>query len=179
MESSNNSSKAELEKQGADNNISLDVLTSIILIFISAIGIVLSIEYFRTSGEKFYASPGFMPTIICSVLILLNLIQLVRSLKTKNLIENMKDLKKGFLSSIVSKDVHKMNMGILAFAIYIFILLGNLPFWLASFIVLFAVLMFLKFDKTIKSAFVLALIASLSIGAIIILFQVTFKVPMP
>ena len=65
------------------------------------------------------------------------------------------------------------------FWIYIFVMLGKLPFWLATFITLSALLLFINWEKSFKKIVKLLLISAASTFAIILVFQIIFKVPMP
>jgi uncharacterized protein (DUF486 family) len=58
-------------------------------------------------------------------------------------------------------------------------MLGKMPFWLASFLALSAVLIFVRFDKTLKTVLKMLLIAALCVAGIVLLFQYAFNVPMP
>ena len=53
----------------------LDFLTSIILFIVCAVAIILSIGYWKKLGGEFYASPGFMPTIISGALLVMAVTQ--------------------------------------------------------------------------------------------------------
>ena len=63
--------------------------------------------------------------------------------------------------------------------IYIFLMLGKMPFWLATFITLSALLLFINWKKSIKKILILLLISASATFAIILIFQIIFKVPMP
>ncbi len=162
-----------------DSKAHLDFLTSIVLLLVCAGAIVTSLGYWKKLGGNFYASPGFMPVIICSALSFMAILLLLRSLKNSSVQQRVQQLGTAFGRTVRSSNVHRGAVGILVFAVYVFVLLGKLPFWLASLITLFAVLMFLQFDKKLLTAVKLLLIAGLSIAAIILLFQFAFSVPMP
>lgn len=55
----------------------------------------------------------------------------------------------------------------------------NLPFWLATFIALSAILIYVNFEKNLKKMLKFVLISAITTGLIILVFQVLFGVPMP
>ena len=67
------------------------------------------------------------------------------------------------------------------FALYIYVLLGKLPFWLASVLILFATLLYSYFDRKNLPKVLLksTLISVLAVAGIVALFQYAFSVPMP
>jgi len=157
----------------------LDFLTSIVLFIICIAAIILSIGYWKKSGVIFYASPGFMPIIISVGLALMSVIQFFNSLKGSSVSERWAQITYAIPAGFRSPKVWRAVGGLVIFAIYIFVLLGRLPFWLASFFALFASLLYLNWKKEVKTILKLAVIAALSIAGIVLLFQVAFSVPMP
>lgn len=157
----------------------LDFLTSIILFAVSVAAIILSLGYWRDLGGEFYASPGFMPTIIAAFLLVMAAILFSNSLKGSCVSERLSQLGAALPRTLHSRTFWRAVVGLAIFAVYIFVLLGRLPFWLASLIVLLAILFYLNRPKGMKSIVTLALIGVLSVAGIILLFQVAFSVPMP
>lgn len=157
----------------------LDFLTSILLFAVSVAAIILSFGYWRAVGGEFYASPGFMPTIIAAFLLVMAAILFANSLKGSSVSERLRQLGAALPATLHSRTFWRAVVGLAIFAVYIFVLLGRLPFWLASLIVLLAILFYLNRPKGMKSIVTLALIGVLSVAGIILLFQVAFSVPMP
>lgn len=157
----------------------LDFLTAIILLVVSVAAIILSLGYWRDLGGEFYASPGFMPTIIAAFLLVMAAILFANSLKGSSVSERLSQLGAALPATLRSRTFWRAVVGLAIFAVYIFVLLGRLPFWLASLIVLLAILFYLNQPKGMKSIVTLALIGVLSVAGIILLFQVAFSVPMP
>lgn len=157
----------------------LDFLTAIILLIVSVAAIILSLGYWRDLGGEFYASPGFMPTIIAAFLIVMAVTLLLQSVKGSSVAERCRQLGAALPRTLHSRTFWRAVIGLAIFAVYIFGMLGRLPFWLASFIVLLAILFYLNQPKGMKSIVTLALIGVLSVAGIILLFQVAFSVPMP
>ena len=100
----------------------------------------------------------------------------LQSDSTKNMLAR---IKKGAIASVKSNIVHRSIIGLAIFGVYVFFMLGKMPFWLASFLALSAVLIFVRFDKTLKTVLKMLLIAALCVAGIVLLFQYAFNVPMP
>ncbi len=159
----------------------LDFLTSILLFVVCVAAIILSMGYWKQLGGAFYASPGFMPTIISAFLLVMSVVLFFDSLKGSSISERCRQLGAAVPATLHSKVFWRAVIGLAIFAVYIFVLLGRLPFWLASFLVLLAILLYLNFEGKfqLKPVLRLVLIAALSVGGIVLLFQVAFSVPMP
>lgn len=157
----------------------LDFLVSIILFVICIAAIILSVGYWKASKTVFYASAGFMPILIAGGLALMSVIQFLGSLKNSSISERCAQVACAIPAGLRSPVVWRAVGGLAIFAIYIFMLLGRLSFWLASFLTLFASLLYLNWTKEVKAILRLAVIAALSITGIVVLFQVIFSVPMP
>ncbi len=157
----------------------LDFITSIILILVSVGVIITSIGYWKRQRVTFYESAGFMPVLIASGLLIMALRLLKESLAYDNVQNFVKRLGIAFGQTVRSNTVHRAIVGLAIFAVYVFVLLGRMPFWLASFLPLAAVLVFVRYDGTLKTALKMVLIAALCVAGIVGLFQFAFAVPMP
>ena len=153
----------------------LDFITSLVLMAVSVYVVIESHGYYIRSRSEFSVSPAFMPTIIAGALFLLAISLMYQSLKNSSLKEIFGRLREGIPRGIKSARFRNTIVGLAIFAIYIYVLLRYLPFWLASIIVLFGCFVYLKAAKIVKSA----IIAIVSAGGIVLLFQVLFRVPMP
>lgn len=157
----------------------LDFLTSIILIIISIAVIITGIGYWQRQKVTFYESAGFMPVLIAGGLLIMSLRLLREALKQDSVPSFISRLKVSFGQTVRSNTVHRAIIGLIIFGIYVFVLLGRMPFWLASFLPLAAVLVFVRYDGTLKTALKMILIAALCVAGIVGLFQFAFAVPMP
>jgi hypothetical protein len=153
----------------------LDFAASIILMAVCVFAVVLSWGYYLKSKAKFYASPGLMPIIIAGSLFIMSLVLFFKSIKGSSVKRRFFQTLKAIPGGVKSKRFLNSLAALGFFAIYIYLLLPLLPFWLSSFIVLLASLLYLKASTVIKCI----IIAALSIGGIVLLFQVAFRVPMP
>ena len=153
----------------------LDFITSIVIMGISVFTAVTAYGYYIKSQKEFYASPGFMPTIIAGALFLLAVYLMYQSVNTSSLKQCVTRLKEAIPRGIKSLRFKNTVIGLLFFAVYIFVLLRFLPFWLSSILLLFGCFIYLKAANIIKSA----IISVLSSVGIVLLFQIIFRVPMP
>ena len=167
------------QAENVDEKSHLDFLTAIVLIIASIAVIVTSIGYWKKQGCLFYESAGFMPTIIGAALLIMNIRLLTESLHSASVSKQLIRLKEAFLKTAKSRRVHKSIIGLGIFAVYVYFMLGRLPFWLASVIALAAVLIYVHFDKSVKTTVKMLIIAALAIACIVGLFQYAFSVPMP
>lgn len=157
----------------------LDFLTAIILILVSIAVIITSIGYWQRQRVTFYESAGFMPVLIAGGLLIMSVRLLREALNQDSVRHFIGRLKVSFGQTVRSNTVHRAIVGLVIFAIYVFALLGRLPFWLASFLSLAAVLVFVRYDGTLKTALKMIFIAALCVAGIVGLFQFAFAVPMP
>ena len=157
----------------------LDFLTATILILVSIAVIITSIGYWQRQRVTFYESAGFMPVLIAGGLLIMSVRLLREALNQDSVRHFISRLKVSFGQTVHSNTVHRAIVGLVIFAIYVFALLGRLPFWLASFLSLAAVLVFVRYDGTLKTALKMIFIAALCVAGIVGLFQFAFAVPMP
>ena len=153
----------------------LDFITSLVVMGVAIYTAVTAYGYYVKARTQFYASPGFMPTIIAGALFLLALYLMVQSLNKSSVKELVSRICEALPRGLKSARFKNTIIGLAFFAVYIYVLLRFLPFWLASIILLFACFVYLKAAKLVKSA----VIAILSAVGIVLLFQVIFRVPMP
>jgi hypothetical protein len=72
-------------------------------------------------------------------------------------------------------DIRMMVGGMAIMAIYAFLLIGLLPYYLASLIFLIALMLFLRASTIVKSI----IISIAAVGLVILLFQYGFNVSLP
>ncbi|HSK67867.1 MAG TPA: tripartite tricarboxylate transporter TctB family protein [Candidatus Limnocylindria bacterium] len=156
-----------------------DFLTSLILIGVSVGVIIESLGYWRRQRVVFHQSAGFMPIIIASGLLVMSLRLLREALKHDTVRNFLRRVWRGFVGFVRSRTVHRALVGLAIFGAYVFYALGRMEFWLASFIALAAVLVFVRFDRKWQTTLKMVLIAALCVAGIVGLFQYAFEVPMP
>ena len=176
MEESKEALKEEVQEQTQPKDMKhLDFVTALVVMGVSIYTAVEAHSYYIRSRKEFYASPGFMPTIIAIALFLLSIYLMYQSLDKSSVKECLSRLLEAIPRGLKSARFKNTIVGLAIFGVYIYILLRFLPFWLASIIVLFGCFVYLKAAKLVKSA----IIAILSAVGIVMLFQVVFRVPMP
>jgi hypothetical protein len=159
----------------SDGKEHLDLAAAIVLFCVSIFSIILACGYYVRSKKVFYASPGLMPVIIASGIFLLALSLMLQSLKGSSIKERFGQVIDAIPRGIKSRRFLNTAAALCMFWVYIFLLLRFLPFWIASLILLCAVFVYLKASTLIKCI----IIAGCSIGGIVLLFQVAFRVPLP
>lgn len=157
----------------------LDFLTAVILMGVSIFAAVSGLLYWQKQKGIFYESAGFMPVLIAVGLFLMALRLLLESLRHDSVPSFVRRLGASLKQTARSRGVHKAIVGLAIFGVYVFGLLGRLPFWLASFLALGAVLVFVRWDGKWQTALKMLLIAALCVAGIVGLFQYAFEVPMP
>jgi len=157
----------------------LDFLTAVILLAVSVFVAISGVVYWQQQDVVFYESAGFMPFIIAAGLGVMSLGLLKESLKHDSVKSFVKRLNASLVETARSSNVHKALVGLAIFGVYVFFMLGRMEFWLASFLALGAVLVFVRYDGKWQTALKMVVIAALCVAGIVGLFQFTFNVPMP
>lgn len=152
-----------------------DFAAAIVLIAFSIWAIITAQNYHSYFGDEFYIQPGFTPTVICAAILGMSIILLIRSLKGSSVKERCIQIKEGFVNGIKSREFWNIVAAIVLFALYIFVLLKYLPFWLATGIIVAAILFYLRAGKWWK----ILIIAAGSTALIILIFQVIFGTLLP
>lgn len=174
------------QTEAHDNQGHLDFLVSLILIGVCIAIMITCQGYYQQQLKRrivstFYESTGFMPTVFAGFLMVMSIIQLVGSLKKGSVPAYAVQLVKSFKATMVSSGFWKAVGGLVIFAIYVYGLLNRIPFGVASFIVLYATLMYAHWEghKERKTWIKMGIIALCASAGIVILFQYIFAVPMP
>lgn len=168
-------SQEEMTDKKVQGKEHLDFITAIILIVVCIAAIVTSYGYYKSSGNIFYESPGFMPTVIATAIILCSMFMLSGSLKGSSVSERISQLVASFGTALKSNRLWNSVVALLIFGIYIIFLLKIFPFWLASIFML----CFTFFYTNATSAIKILLTSVLCVAGIVLLFQVAFNVPLP
>lgn len=167
-----------------DRQAHLDFLTSLIILGVSIAVIITCQGYYQQQLKRrivshFYESTGFMPTVFSCFLIVMALCLLIKSLHNGSVKAHVFQLGRSAKATIKSPKFWKALGGLAMFAVYIYVLLGRLSFGVASFIILFATLIYSHLEKNPKTWLKMLLIALCASAGIVVLFQYIFAVPMP
>lgn len=125
--------------------------------------------------EQFSISPGFIPTVLGAMLLILSIVLLAKSIKGTGFRTQLSDLLAWSKQAIHDTDIRLMVIGMVIMAVYSFFLIGLLPYWLSSVLYLIALMAFLRATKVWK----IILISFFAVGLVIVLFQVVFNVSLP
>ena len=164
-----------LEVNILDRRIHLDFITGAVLILLSLYVLGESIRMHGEVGGPFYASPGMLPTVLGTFLLITALLLFKRSIKLNTLLGNIREIKTWIKESSETQSIKEMLIGMAILAVYVFILAPTFPFWISSLIFLVFCMGALNATSMPK---ILA-ISALTVGSIVLLFQVIFHVPLP
>jgi len=164
-----------MEMKQKDFNISL------VLVGLGLYSTVEGIRMYRKATkppyniEQFSIPPGFLPTILGALLLILSILLFVKSIKGCGFRFQVSALITWSKQAVHDIDIRLMVVGMLIMGIYAYFLIGLLPYWLSSVLFLIALMAFLRATKLWK----IILISILSVGLVIVLFQVVFNVSLP
>lgn len=159
-----------------DNNKKMkDFLSSIVIFFVALFVIAESHNIYVKAGKVFYLSPALIPMMLGVMLLLLSLVLLGSSLKDGGIAARNAEIKE-FLKA-VKEDPNSVRMlvGVVLMALYTFVLMEFLPFWLATFLFMLILMYFLEAGSLVKIIGISVVITAL----VIFLFQICFRVPLP
>ncbi len=132
--------------------------------------------FFALTGTKvWYYSPGVFPCFIGVVLMLVSLILVLRKLRAGARLG-----KRAFASDdppAARRYALRLLLAMGLFALYVFVLIGNLPFVLATFLYLTVTMILFRQDKF--PVWKLLLISAVVTGAVYLFFGVVASVPLP
>jgi len=152
-----------------------DFLASLALMLLGAYVSLEGFNIYRDAGELFYVSPGFFPIVLGIVLAFCSVLMLASSLKDGGLKKRLADIRLWWKESVRAQATLVTLGGVLIMFVYTFLLLRFMPFWLASFIFLVAIMLYLRSSKAVR----ILIISALTMGAIVVFFQVGFGIPLP
>lgn len=170
--------------QGKQNKY--DLIFSTILVIISIAILVYGIFIFKTmklgKGIAFYSSPALFPVFIGSVLLMLSLLLVKKTFRYRNInIVDISSFKNSNLKTILSNyrqsEPIRFIIELLLIAIYVFILIGNLPFYIATFIFLFFnMIIFRENGFAVWKLLIISIIFSVLIS---FMFSKVANIPLP
>ena len=155
-----------------------------ISLVLSLVGIYATVEgirmYLKATQPPFgitnlSISPALLPIILGTLLLLLSLVLFIQSLKGSSLSLRFSLLFGWFGHAVKDTDIRMMVGGMAIMAVYAFLLIGLLPYYLASVIFLIALMLFLRASTIVKSI----IISIAAVGMVILLFQYGFNVSLP
>lgn len=156
------------------DNKHYDFLSSVVLIIIGVYIIASGVGIYHKAKEPLHVSPGLFPIILGCALILCSILLLISSLKDGGVKQRIEEIKGWAGHTFKEKATISMIVGTVIMGIYSFVLLSILPFWLGSLIFMIFLFIYLNAASVIK----ILILSGGSVLAIILLFQVLFRVPL-
>lgn len=120
-------------------------------------------------------SPALLPILFGALLFILSLTLFFQSLKGSSIRKRFSLLFGWFKHAVNNTDIRMMVGGMAIMAVYAFLLIGRLPYYIASPIFLIALMLFLRASTIVKSI----IISIAAVGLVILLFQFGFNVSLP
>ena len=156
-----------------------DIVFGILLIIVSAFflfqSLTMPIEGLKAKNraEISYTAPGLVPAVVCTILIILGIILIIQTLREGT------RLKKEDFSAVIrwctSKQSRNMWAVIGIFFIYIFIMIGRLPYIASTFIFLAGFMFYFKAAKLWK----ILVISAAATAVIAYSFGEFMMIPLP
>ena len=165
----------DVSEPASNNKAHLDFATAIVLLGGCVFLFFRSWGYYVASGQLFYASPGFTPIIILTILTLLSLSLLAGSLMGSSPGQRINEIVDAVPKGLKSKRFQNSVIALLMFGVYIHVMLRFLPFEIASVLLLFFVFVYLEAASLLKCA----LFSVISVASVVLVFQVIFNVRLP
>lgn len=157
------------------NDHKLNFISSIILALLSTAILLGSVSIYLKAAEPLHTSPALMPGMLGIILLLCSLLLLRQSIQGEGAKVRAGEAKAWFQNLIKQPDTRNSVIGILLMAVYTFGLLHWFQFWVASLIFTIAMLLFLRATRW----WMVLIISGSLVGAIVLLFSVVFRVPLP
>ncbi|MCM3660982.1 tripartite tricarboxylate transporter TctB family protein [Georgenia satyanarayanai] len=157
------------------NEPKLNFISSTVLSILSIAILAGSVSIYVASGEPLHASPALVPGMLGGVLLASSLLLLRQSVGRDGLRARVSEAQAWLVGVARHPDTRTMVIGLLLMAIYTFVLIQLLQFWVASLIFTVAVLAFLRAARWYS----VLVIAGATVGGIVVLFSVIFNIPLP
>ena len=151
-----------------NNNKMKDFISSAVIFILSLYVLFEGYNIYTKSGKLLYLSPAL-------ILLVLSIVLFTGSLKEGGLQARAAELKAWSGEVKADRGTMRMLVGVVLMGLYTFVLLGMLPFWLATFLFMLLLMYFLEAGSIVK----IVVISVLVTGLVIFLFQVCFRVPLP
>lgn len=152
-----------------------DFISAVILILLSVYVLFEGFNIYTKAGKPLYLSPALIPMMLGVMLLVLSIVLLFGSLKDGGAAARGAEMKAWFKEIKADSNTMRMLIGVVIMGLYTFVLLGMLPFWLATFLFMFLLMYFLEAGSIVEILSVSVIIT----GLVIFLFQICFRVPLP
>lgn len=164
-----------------------DCVFSVILLLVGGFVVVEGLRMVELASnppfriQQFRISPGMLPTVLGGGLIVFALLLLASSLRgegaspASSLVRHLSASSVRIRKALGDADVESMIVCVIIMANYTFFILGVVPFWLSSAIILLELMFYLRASKW----WVILSVSAASIIALIILFEKVFGTTLP
>ena len=127
--------------------------------------------------KDFSISPGMLPIVLGSLLVVFSIIMLITSLigPGTSFIGHFREASQAFRKALGEVDVVRALACVEAMAIYTFALLGTIPFWAGAFLFLVFVMVILRSARI----WTIVLTSGIVITLIVLLFEGFFRTSLP
>jgi len=143
---------------------------------LSAFALVLgSLNIYARANEPMYKSPALLPLLVSVALLGVSLILLVKSFRSGGLVARVKETGEWLSILIRAPFARNTLAGLIVMAIYVFLLLPRLPFWVSSIAFLIAIFALLRAGKW----WAMVTLSGGLVGAIYLLFSIVLRAPLP
>jgi len=169
----------ETEVQAQKRSAKLDLYSSIVLflasLYVFVCGLRMPINVYTGSDDAWYGAPGGFPIIIGGILMVLSAMLFVKSWRVVGGFH--KEDFKGFTQTLKSSYAKRLVLVVGLLVIYIFVLLGRMPFYVATFLYLFITM--LAFRKKNFAIWKLLIICVVVVALITYGFGTLAGIPLP
>jgi len=141
--------------------------------------LVSGIGYYLDANARFnlaiHNSPGLFPILISIGMLFCSIMLLIRSVKQASFMENASKAMEGASNFVKSPIAKKAALGITWMALYVYVLLPQFGFVIATPIYLVVFMLFLRATSIAK----ILIISSLTVGLTYVVFAMFFRVILP
>lgn len=152
-----------------------DFISSIVILLLSVYVLFESRNIYVKAGKLLHLSPALIPMMLGTVLLVLSIILMASSLKDGGAGARISEFKSCMKAVKEDPNTMRMLIGVVLMALYTFVMLGMLPFWIATFLFMLLLMYFLEAGSIVKIVLISVVVTAL----IIFLFQICFRVPLP
>ena len=159
-----------------ENNKKMKDFMSSAVIFILALYVLFEgYNIYTKSGKLLYLSPALIPLMLGTILLVLSIVLFAESLKEGGMQARTAEIKDWSRKVKADPNTMRMLVGVVLMGLYTFVLLGMLPFWLATFLFMLLLMYFLE-SVSIVNIVVISVVVT---GLVLFQLQVCFRVPLP
>ena len=127
-----------------NNNKMKDFISSAVIFILSLYVLFEGYNIYTRSGKMLYLSPALIPLMLGTILLVLSIVLFTESLKEGGLQARAAELKAWSGEVKADRGTMRMLVGVVLMGLYTFVLLGMLPFWLATFLFMLLLMYFLE-----------------------------------